>query len=445
MGIGKNPIWTIMQQYNVTYKNTDYDDWIVRNTDGSNVTEQANALYDEFISAADIMDANGDKAREDNLPDYSARAALMKGGWSPDSFLDDVIEYFEIDWMYGYTPGESSGKYVFLDEPLELTVNSTDEVVPTDQRGFATILRLMFDEIIGDDTGKLKLNKVVSEIERTNDKVTVKTTDNESYDADYVIVTFSIGVLQNNKVTFKPALPEWKMDSIQQFQMAQFTTVYVQFSSAFWDDNEWIVYAGETDNFNIIMNMNKYIPGSNMLYLEATNRASIRLERLSDSAVIAEVVAKLQKVYPSLTIRIPDGYKISRFSKNPLFYGAWSNWPPGFTKDSHDALKAPVGRIYFAGEHTSMLHYGFLQGAYYSGTDSVKMLDQCIQQSICQRYVPIYAARGCRYTAASNYDHSAKEDDDSCKFPCVSGSGNIRLSLAIMVGMAAFVMAVKHL
>ena len=434
MGLGKNPVWAIMQQYNITHKIVDYDGWIVRNTDGSNVTELANTIYDQYYDAVDIMDTNDDKARGDNLPDYSVRAALREGGWSPDSFLDDVIEYFEIDWMYGVNPGESSGKYTFLEVPKEHVefVNNSDEAIPTDQRGFATILRQVLDEIIGSDTGKLKLNKVVSEIEQTDKKVTVKTTDNATYDADYVILTFSLGVLQSNDVVFKPALPEWKVDSIHQFQMSQFTNVYVQFSSAFWDDNEWILYAGETDNFNIIMNMNKYISGSNMLYLEATDRASIRLERLTDAAVMNEVVAKLRKIYPSLTIPTPTAFKISRFSTNPLFYGAWSNWPPGFTTDSHDALKAPVGRIYFSGEHTSTLNFGIVQGAYFSGTHTVKMLDQCIQRSVCQKYVPIYAARGCRYTAASNYDHAVKEDDGSCKFPCVSSSNNNRMSLGIV-------------
>ena len=442
MGLGKNPVWAIMQQYNVTHKIVDYDDWIVRNTDGSNVTEQANIIYDEYYNAVDVMDANDENARQNKLPDYSVRAALRKAGWKPGSFLADVIEYFEIDWMYGVNPDESSGKYTFLETPEEHEefLNSSDEAVPTDQRGFATVLRQVLDEIIENDSGKLKLNKIINEIEQTNEKVMVKTNDGTSYEADYVIVTFSLGVLQNNRVTFKPALPEWKVDSIHQFQMTQFTNVYVQFSSAFWDDNEWILYAGETDNFNIIMNMNKYLPGSNTLYIEATDRESIRLERLSDSAVIEQVRAKLQKIYPSLSLPSPVGFKISRFSTNPLFYGAWSNWPPGFTKDSHDALKAPVGRIYFSGEHTSMMSYGYIQGAYFSGSATVSMLDQCIQRSVCQKYVPVYAARGCRYTAASNFNHAVKEDDGSCKFPCVSGADRIRISL----GMAAILVLITY-
>ena len=442
MGQGNNPVWDIMQQYNISHQLVDYGDWIVRNTDGSNVTEQASTIYDQFYEAFDVMDAYDEKARNDKLPDYSIKAGLREGGWTPNSFLDDVIEYFEIDWMYGVNPGESSAKYTLLDVPKdhEEFLNSSAFVISTDQRGFATILRLVLDEIIGNDTGKLKLNKVVTEIQRSNDKVTVKTTDGSSYDADYVIVTFSLGVLQNNRVTFKPALPDWKIDSIHQFQMAQFTNVYVQFSSAFWDDNEWILYAGETDNFNIIMNMNKYLPGSNMLYMEATDRESIRLERLSDSAVIEEVRAKLQKIYPSLSVPSPIGFKISRFSNNPLFYGAWSNWPPSFTTDSHDALKAPVGRIYFSGEHTSMLSYGVTHGAYFSGSATVRMLDQCIQRSVCQKYVPVYAARGCRYTAASNFNHAVKEDDGSCKFPCVSGSDRIRISPKIII-FAGFMMS----
>ena len=39
-------------------------------------------------------------------------------------------------------------------------------------------------------------------------------------------------------------------------------------------------------------------------------------------------------------------------------------------------------------------------------------------RAVCQTYVPICTARLCRYKATGNGDHTAKEDDGSCQFPC---------------------------
>ena len=125
-----------------------------------------------------------------------------------------------------------------------------------------------------------------------------------------------------------------------------------------------------------MINLNKVFPRSNILNVEATNRESIRVERLSDTEVIEEIVAKLLKMYgPSnITVPYPIRYGIGSFSINPLFKGAYSNWPPGYGKDSYDALKAPVGRIYFAGDHTSYCYYGYMHGSYESGIEVANAL-----------------------------------------------------------------------
>ena len=137
----------------------------------------------------------------------------------------------------------------------------------------------MLNDTIGGQTDKLLLHKVVIEIEQKGDQVIVKTKTGDNYTADYVIVTFSLGVLQQGRVKFTPPLPEWKVDSIDQFQVAYYSNIYVQFDHSFWDDATWLLYAGEHENFNNLINLNKVFPGSNILNVEATNRESIRVER----------------------------------------------------------------------------------------------------------------------------------------------------------------------
>ena len=66
----------------------------------------------------------------------------------------------------------------------------------------------MLNDTIGGQTDKLLLHKVVTEIEQKGDQVIVKTKSGDNYTEDFVIVAFSLGVLQQGRVKFTPPLPE---------------------------------------------------------------------------------------------------------------------------------------------------------------------------------------------------------------------------------------------
>ena len=430
-----NPVLALLHKYNVSVQKSNYDDWIVHDKNGTDVTELADTIYGERWQPAVVRMTNETKrAVSEHRPDFTLESAFHKAGWIPNSFIDNVIEYFEIDWLYGYGPEETSGQFSFFDEVVEHN-EEFGEFFVKDDRGYSIIVQNLLDEVLGNDTSRLHLNNVVTHTEEKGDKVVINTDDNETYIGDFAVVTFSLGVLQSQSVRFEPELPEWKTDAILQFQMAQYTTVHIQFNATFWDDHEWILYADDTELFNLILNMNKIYPGCNMLSVEASNKQAVRIERKSNTEVQTEVISKLQNLYASSGVTVPEpvNFRMSRYSQYPLIRGAWANWPPGYTSDSHYALQAPVGRLYFAGDHTHVEYYGYLHGAYYSGEEVVEKLDKCIQLGVCQKYVPIYAARGCRYTAANNYDHTAKQDDGSCKFPCVSQSPRVRASLFTII------------
>ena len=441
-----NPVLDLIHRYNITIQEIHHDDWIVRTSNGTDVTDLADQIYEEkWAPSVERLTLSGetDPAQHEYRPDSRMKSAFLKAGWNPNSFIEDAIEYLNVDWKYGYGPEETSAKFSRFAQRIA-DQKAYGEFFVKDDRGLDTIIRNLLDEAIGNDTDKLRNHKMVRNIEERDDKVTISTngyaltrdynkihTDmNDTFTADYVIVTFSLGVLQSDLVTFKPALPEWKTDAIQQFQMSQYTNIIIQFNASFWDDKEWIVYADGTDAFSIILNMNKIYPGCNVLTMQASNKEAVRIERLSNEDVQQEMIGKLQKIYGS--IPPPAKLIVTHYSLFPLFRGAWSNWPPGFAMDSHHALQAPVGRVYFAGEHTSSQYFGYLHGAYQSGETVALKLDKCIQDGVCEKYVPPYAARGCRYTAASNYDRTAEQDDGSCKFTCVSGSQLNKTALPVL-------------
>ena len=91
-----------------------------------------------------------------------------------------------------------------------------------------------------------------------------------------------------------------------------------------------------------------------------------------------------------------------------------------FSRPQFDDLKAPVGRVHFAGEAYSQSFYGTMQGALLSGRDTGKTIAQCMiaktPDTDCGRHTPRYDAKGCTYEKASDYKPHVLVDDGSCVF-----------------------------
>jgi polyamine oxidase len=89
-----------------------------------------------------------------------------------------------------------------------------------DQRGFKTIIQQEAGFLTSDQK---RLGSTVQNISYSdNGGVSVSLASGDVLDADYALVTFSLGVLQNDDVTFDPALPAWKKEAIQSMTMVAF-------------------------------------------------------------------------------------------------------------------------------------------------------------------------------------------------------------------------------
>lgn len=88
---------------------------------------------------------------------------------------------------------------------------------------------------------------------------------------------------------------------------------------------------------------------------------SRRIENMSDAAVQAEVLSVLRAMFPQATVPAPLAFFFQRWSADPLFRGAFSNWPANFLSEHQTNLRADVdGRLWFAGEATSKKWFGEL-------------------------------------------------------------------------------------
>lgn len=66
---------------------------------------------------------------------------------------------------------------------------------------------------------RIMLNSTVQIIRHDASGVEVQLDGGRVLRAEYVIVTFSLGVLQNDDVIFEPRLPAWKVEAIESMTM----------------------------------------------------------------------------------------------------------------------------------------------------------------------------------------------------------------------------------
>ena len=68
----------------------------------------------------------------------------------------------------------------------------------------------------------------------------------------------------------------------------------------------------------------------------------------------------------------------TNWSLDPFTLGAYSYVPAGVNDNDWEAIRYPVGRIWFAGEHTTKELFGFLHGAVDSGRFEARKILACI-------------------------------------------------------------------
>ena len=194
------------------------------------------------------------RGEEDNPPrDMPVSVALKLLGWRSNTPAKKAVSWFELGSQYGGDEKEISlNNMGFIPE---------QDFFVTDQRGYWSI----FNDFYKSFESKILLNKVVHKIQYSDNGVTIATSDEEVFTADYALSTFSTGVLGSDLVTFNPPLPTWKREAIYRIRPVYFTKIFLKFPRDFWDDHEWIMHVSEkSDNFPTLFDVNRpvFFPGS---------------------------------------------------------------------------------------------------------------------------------------------------------------------------------------
>ncbi|GMJ01233.1 polyamine oxidase 1 [Hibiscus trionum] len=367
-GKASNPVWEIASKFGLRTCFSDYSN--ARN----NIYDRSGKIFPSGI-AADSYKKAVDSAIQ-RLRDLESNCAV------------DIPNGAELP-LTPKTPIELAIDFILHDfemaevEPISTYVDFGErEFLVADERGYEYLLYKMAEDFLFTSEGKildnrLKLNKVVRELQHSRNGITVKTEDGCVYEANYVILSASIGVLQSDLICFRPPLPRWKTEAIEKCDVMVYTKIFLKFPYKFWPcgpDKEFFIYAHERRGYYTFwQHMETAYPGSNILVVTITNGESKRVEAQSEAETLKEVMSVLRDMFGP-EIPTATDILVPRWWNNRFQRGSYSNYPIISNNQVVNDIKAPVGRIFFTGEHTSERFNGYVHGGYLAGIDTSKAL-----------------------------------------------------------------------
>ena len=141
------------------------------------------------------------------------------------------------------------------------------------------------------------LGHEVKQVDYSGARVDVLT-NRGSFQANHVLVTVPLGVLQAGRIAFNPSLPRAKREAIRKTRMGVFNKIFLKFDSVFWgEDYELIGYMGSQDSdWPEIVNFHK-IAGLPVLLAFSAGTAGEQNELRSDAELVACLMDCLRKMY----------------------------------------------------------------------------------------------------------------------------------------------------
>ena len=349
-GAGRtNPITSLADAAGLTTFLTDDDAVSVYDVDGSAYSEavqdEREAEYNDFLrQAAETA------SLDDSLLD---RVNALRPDLLTDRYgLYMLSAYTEFD--YGSDISVLSAKNFDTDRAYA----GKDRIVTN---GYGRLVQHLAEGITVYDGQR------VSAVDYSGTTTTV-TTNQGTFEADYVVVAAPLQVLKSGAIQFNPPLPSVRTATLARMSNGAVNKVVLQFPEAFWDLSlQYIGYtAAEKGKYNYFLNFRKFSE-HNVLMTFAFGEFAIEMEAHDDAQVTAEVMAALQAIYGA-GIPQPTAILRSAWHSDPDIGGAYMSSVVGMDGSEYDIVGGEVGgRLFFAGEHTSQRYRGTVHGAYLSG------------------------------------------------------------------------------
>ncbi|KZN45959.1 flavin monoamine oxidase family protein [Pseudoalteromonas luteoviolacea] len=214
--------------------------------------------------------------------------------------------------------------------------------------------------------GDIHLDQAVTKISESDNRVTVETISGDSYQADVVVVTVPLPVL--NKIEFMPRLPQALTDAAKNINYGSHSKVLLQYNKRFWLEQNLggeTIVAGLPTGWTWETTERQEGDGG-ILIAYTSGDYSLIQKGWSDQQIIDARLDEMELMYPGSKSYLVDA-NVQNWVAEPWTQGGFIAYGPGQITKYWKLFQQPVGRVYFAGEHTDTLYLGYMEGAVRSG------------------------------------------------------------------------------
>ena len=286
------------------------------------------------------------------LPDEDWGSYLRRIG-----FTEAQMEY--VRRGFSNAAGDSM-QYTSAEEILEELADKSDGT--GDFRILEGYSRLIEHQAQGLD---IRLNTIVKHIDWSDEGVRVET-DQGLFEADQVVITLPVGVLQSGTIEFNPALPPEKQRAIANLRMGPVIKLVYRFEQPIVDKSIMLIFgAGNppvwwSPSFGLETDQHvwtAFVSGDGARELLA----------LGETGALEKALDSLRQELDCPDLKASD-MRLINWPADPFARGGYSVATPGHA-DARRILALPMnGKVFWAGEGTtSGTSVGTVHGAYRSG------------------------------------------------------------------------------
>lgn len=352
-GVENNPIAALAAAKGIKTQATDYES-VMYGADGKRLPGDA---LDELESqVAELVEAGREGSPDTDEP---LRAALDRAIEAADL---DPSELLNVEM--GIT---GSIEHEYATDAVNLSAANFDD--GADEEGGDALLPGGYDQVVAAVANGLDVRfaHVVSRVDTSGDRAVVVTSQG-NFEAAAVVVTVPLGVLKAGSIQFLPALSEPKSRAIATLGMGALSKTCLRFESQFWPDDAELIdivpSASRRGQWVESLSLAGLV-GVPALMMFNAGKFARAVETMTEPQVIASASSALEPAFPGFPA--PTGLLRSAWSADPFSLGSYSFIGVGASLADREALAAPEGRRFFAGEAGSSDHAATVHGAYTSG------------------------------------------------------------------------------
>ena len=302
----------------------------------------------------DALPQNTNIFEGEELPDISYEAYALQYG------LGNEYKYI-IENIAGDQGAAASHLSVYGNNKDEENWSAGDDDFKFEETFFDLI-----DKQIGSQVkDQILINTIITKIDYSQSEIKLTDSNNNTFNANKVIITVPISILKSGDIQFIPALPIEKTTAFSKIGMDAGMKVFLKFSNKFFDQNiiggsVCAAYAddsiGKAQNDNILL---AFIMGNQAEYLTSLG---------SDVAITAALLQELDLMYNGQATASFIASHVENWTTNPFVKGAYSYSTVGMGDARKTASQALSEKLYFAGEAMNTNgHHQTVHGAVETG------------------------------------------------------------------------------